>query len=173
MVIFLLSSICWWRSTFHLFCHLCIFLQRCSLHLQTSYRYLELFLPVHGCLPIFSHSISLKVKFFLLLIIIIIMNSSYSLQNSLYYLKNTPISQPFIPLQSFASSIWYVYSFLCFYHTHTPCGFQCCTQVTCLESESSPKSLGSSLKSSRKSLGPSLKSSPMSLYPCRKSSRKS
>jgi len=46
---------------------------------------------------------------------------------------------------------------------------QCCMQVTCVESESSPKSLGSSLKSSRKSLGPSLKS----LYQSRKSSRKS
>jgi len=35
---------------------------------------------------------------------------------------------------------------------------QCCTQVTCVKSESSPKSLGSSLKSSHKSLGPSPKS---------------
>jgi len=44
--------------------------------------------------------------------------------------------------------------------------FQCCTQVTCVKSESSPKSLGSSLKSlypSRKSLGTNFKS-VLSLY---------
>jgi len=56
---------------------------------------------------------------------------------------------------------------------HCTASKQCCMRVTCVESESSPKSLGSSLKSSRKSLGPSLKSSPKSLYSSRKSSHKS